>query len=101
MYYQANIIFLDKDSRKFSIVLFLLQAHHIRLRGGFRFSEGRIEVFHDSVWGTICDDNWDLVDANVACRQAGFGTAFEAVRDAAIGAGTGRVSRFSCKLFLQ
>ena len=53
------------------------------------------------MWGTICDDNWDLVDANVACRQAGFGTAFEAVRDAAIGAGTGRVSHLESLVSLS
>lgn len=64
----------------------------MRLRAGFRYSEGRVEIFREGVWGTICDDNWDLADANVVCRQAGFGTAFEAVHNAAFGRGVGRVS---------
>ena len=51
------------------------------------------------MWGTICDDNWDLTDANVVCRQAGFGTAFEALRNAAFGRGIGRVS--TCRKYLD
>ncbi|XP_065071306.1 lysyl oxidase homolog 2B-like [Rhopilema esculentum] len=73
------------------IDLATIQAHEIRLRAGYRYSEGRVEVFREGVWGTICDDNWDIRDANVVCRQAGFGTAYEAVRDAGIGAGFGRI----------
>lgn len=43
-------------------------------------SEGRLEIFHDSQWGTICDDLFDEVDALVACRQLGFsgGSSFTA-----------------------
>ena len=44
----------------------------IRLKGGANELEGRVEVCHDDLWGTVCDHNWDGVDAGVACRQLGF-----------------------------
>ena len=46
----------------------------IRLIGGTLASEGRVEVCNQNEWGSVCDINWDVNDANVACRQAGFGS---------------------------
>ena len=44
----------------------------IRLAGGVLETEGRVEVCFGHVWGTVCDDHWSSVDANVACQQLGF-----------------------------
>ncbi|OTF75681.1 hypothetical protein BLA29_014490 [Euroglyphus maynei] len=44
----------------------------IRLIGGRTMFEGNVEINHFNQWGMICDDEWDLYDANVACRQLGF-----------------------------
>ena len=37
----------------------------------------RLEVRHDSRWGSICDDAFDTLDANVACTQLGFGAGLD------------------------
>jgi hypothetical protein len=35
---------------------------------------GRLEVFRNAQWGTVCDDGWDLLDSQVACRSLGYST---------------------------
>ncbi|NXK38893.1 NETR protein, partial [Piprites chloris] len=53
--------------------------------------EGRVEVYHDGRWGTICDDQWDDRDAEVVCRQLGFSGTPKALSWAHYGQGSGPI----------
>ena len=70
----------------------------IRLVGGSGPYEGRVEIYHNGVWGTVCDDDWDLQDAMVVCRQRGYINATAAVGPAKFGSGSGPIlfSQLSC-----
>ncbi|KAK7880797.1 hypothetical protein WMY93_032560 [Mugilogobius chulae] len=40
---------------------------------------GRVEIFYQGRWGSVCYSGWDVNDANVVCRQLGFDRAQYAV----------------------
>lgn len=44
----------------------------VRLADGASLNEGRVEVCMNSVWGTVCDDFWSSVEAQVVCNQLGY-----------------------------
>ncbi len=50
---------------------------------------GRVEVFYNRTWGTICDDRFTFFDASVVCHSLNFSAALCHVREAEFGQGTG------------
>ncbi|XP_056014421.1 deleted in malignant brain tumors 1 protein-like [Ostrea edulis] len=62
----------------------------VRLVNGSSWRDGRVEVYKDGSWGTVCDDVWGVKDANVLCKQL-FGLAGSPHHQAYFGAGTGSI----------
>ena len=48
-------------------------------------------MYHNGKWGTVCDNGWDLNDAQVVCKELGYGSATNATVNAFYGRGSGPI----------
>nr|XP_055046930.1 deleted in malignant brain tumors 1 protein-like [Misgurnus anguillicaudatus] len=63
----------------------------VRLVNGDNSCSGRVEVLHNGIWGTVCDDYWDIIDGGILCRELGCGNAIVEKTDAFFGEGLGPI----------
>lgn len=64
----------------------------LRLAGQKRkHSEGRVEVYYNGQWGTVCDDDFSIHAAHVVCRELGYVEAKAWTASSSYGKGEGPI----------
>lgn len=73
---RIHISSLDRDTIEpghyYACVCTACTQGDIRLVAGSAANEGRVEICNNNMWGSVCDQGWDINDARVACRHAGY-----------------------------
>ena len=64
----------------------------VRLVGGLNDAQGRVEIYYEGQWGTICDEGWDINGGTVVCHQLGYQRALTITNGASnFGPGNGPI----------
>ncbi|XP_070685412.1 scavenger receptor cysteine-rich type 1 protein M130-like [Pempheris klunzingeri] len=64
-------VFSRKDNSIFNLEITCSDS--VRLVDGNSLCSGRLEVKSDQLWSSVCEDGFDLLDAEVVCRELGCG----------------------------
>ncbi|XP_035685696.1 MAM and LDL-receptor class A domain-containing protein 1-like [Branchiostoma floridae] len=67
--YQGDIAI---DDISFSPGCERIEEGSVRLEDGTTPNEGRVEIFHNGAWGTVCNSGWTEQSASITCRQGGY-----------------------------
>ena len=73
------------------MLLFCSIVTGVRLADGGSPRQGRLELALNDIWGSVCNDQWQLTDAEVVCRMLNFTSALSVPSQKIFGQGTGPV----------
>ncbi|XP_075986562.1 lysyl oxidase-like 2 [Anticarsia gemmatalis] len=74
-----NYVKKKRESKRIHEVLDQRSAS-LRLVGGRSNNEGRVEIYYNKTWGSICPDGWTLYEASAVCRHLALGYAEQAAQ---------------------
>ena len=64
----------------------------VRLVDGSSANEGRVEVYINGTWGTVCNNHWSNIEALVVCQELGYqSVSTESTAFTHFGEGTGPI----------
>jgi len=75
--------------------MLFITGYSVRLVNGSSFAEGRVEIYFERSWATICSERWDDDDASVICRQLGLSSTGQSA-EFGHGSGTILLSNVTC-----
>lgn len=72
MYVTYQMVHTCTNKFDFPVLVAGYEDGDLRLVGSDFKAEGRVEIYHEKKWGTICDDRWGMEESNVTCKQYGY-----------------------------
>ena len=73
----------------------------MRLANGSNPKEGRLEVRHHGIWGTVCDDDFSAAAATVVCRFLKYRGPVTVKKNGFFGRGSGPIWLDGVSFFLD